>query len=69
MSIKPVYVDIEIGTHFSLASRPPLGVCRAEGMVKNFNTLEEFKKADKNKMLHNAAKAVGLTVVSLDQLS
>lgn len=27
-------------------------------MIKNFNTIEEFKKADKNKMLHNAAKAV-----------
>ncbi len=30
-------------------------------MIKNFNTIEEFKKADKNKMLHNAAKAVRRT--------
>jgi ubiquitin-like modifier-activating enzyme ATG7 len=28
-------------------------------MIKNFNTVEEFKKADRNKMLHNAANAVG----------
>lgn len=35
-----------------------MGVCRAEGKIKNYNTIEEFKKADKNKMLHNAAKAV-----------
>lgn len=42
----------------TILNSPPLGVCRAEGMVKNFNTVEEFKKADKNKMLQNAAKAV-----------
>jgi hypothetical protein len=27
-------------------------------MIKNFNTIEEFKKADKNAMLKNAAKSV-----------
>jgi ubiquitin-like modifier-activating enzyme ATG7 len=33
-------------------------LCRAEGMIKNFNTIEEFKKAEKTKMMDNAAKAV-----------
>lgn len=27
-------------------------------MIKNFNTIEEFKKADKSAMLHQAAKSV-----------
>jgi hypothetical protein len=34
------------------------GQCRAEGMIKNFNTVEEFKKADKTAMLHQAARSV-----------
>lgn len=34
------------------------GQCRAEGMIKNFNTIEEFKKADKSAMLHQAAKSI-----------
>jgi len=33
--------------------------CRAEGMIKNFNTIEDFKKADRSGMLRRAATTVG----------
>ncbi|KAI5858455.1 hypothetical protein BZA05DRAFT_381270 [Tricharina praecox] len=33
----------------------PTGMCRAEGMIKNFNTIEEFKKADRPAMLKKSA--------------
>jgi len=36
----------------------PMGVCRAEGMIKNFNTIEEFKKADRPAMLKKSATMV-----------
>ncbi|KAF8541015.1 hypothetical protein BDD12DRAFT_916812 [Trichophaea hybrida] len=32
--------------------------CRAEGMIKNFNTLEEFKKADRSGMLKRTATTI-----------
>lgn len=31
---------------------------RAEGIIKNFNTIEDFKQADKAAMLHTAARQV-----------
>lgn len=36
----------------------PTGMCRAEGMIKNFNTIEEFKKADRPAMLKKSATTV-----------
>ncbi|KAB5554704.1 hypothetical protein GE09DRAFT_1203766 [Coniochaeta sp. 2T2.1] len=59
-----VGVDPEASTRMQVrgnaltTSSIPLGVARAEGMIKNFNTIEEFKKSDKNQMLKNAAKAI-----------
>ncbi|TGZ81353.1 E1-like protein-activating [Ascodesmis nigricans] len=32
--------------------------CRAEGMIKNFNTIEDFKRADRPAMLQRAAKTI-----------
>lgn len=32
--------------------------CRAEGMIKNFNTIEEFKKASKPEILQKTARTV-----------
>ena len=32
---------------------------RAEGIIKNFNTIEDFKQADKAAILHTAARQVG----------
>lgn len=32
--------------------------CRGEGMIKNFNTIEDFKRADRPTMLKRAAKTV-----------
>jgi ubiquitin-like modifier-activating enzyme ATG7 len=38
----------------------PAGHIRAEGSIKNVNTIEDFKNADKAQLLQRAAKTVGL---------
>ena len=38
--------------------RVPWGLCRAEGMIKNVNTIEDFKNTDKSAMLKNTASQV-----------
>jgi hypothetical protein len=40
-------------------SSVPTNNIRAEGKIKNVNTIEEFKKMDKTAMLETAAKQVG----------
>jgi hypothetical protein len=40
----------------------PAGHIRAEGSIKNVNTIEDFKNADKAQLLHRAAKTVGLQI-------
>ena len=37
----------------------PLGLTRAEGWIKNFNTIDDFKSADKSTVIKNAGKQVG----------
>ena len=37
---------------------PPNGYYRAEGMIKNVNTLEDYRNLDKMAMLHNAARTI-----------
>lgn len=39
------------------SSGPP-GSIRAEGTIKNFNTIKEFKSADFTAILHHAGKQV-----------
>lgn len=39
-------------------SSVPSGFYRAEGIIKNFNTIEEYRNADKAAMLHQSAKTV-----------
>ncbi|OAA68507.1 autophagy ubiquitin-activating enzyme [Niveomyces insectorum RCEF 264] len=36
----------------------PIGMTRAEGIIRNFNTIEDFKQADKAAMLHTAARQI-----------
>lgn len=36
----------------------PLGMTRAEGYIKNVNTIEEFKNTDKNAMIKKAGEQV-----------
>ena len=36
----------------------PAGAYRAEGMIKNFNTIEEYRSCDKNAMLQKAARTI-----------
>lgn len=36
----------------------PLNVVRAEGIIRNMNTLDAFKNVDKTEMIHNAARQV-----------
>lgn len=35
-----------------------MGTCRAEGMIKNFNTIEDFRKADRSAMIKKSAQTV-----------
>ena len=35
-----------------------MGMIRAEGIIKNFNTIEDFKQADKAAMMHTAARQI-----------
>lgn len=41
-------------------SRVPAGYYRAEGISKNFNTIEEYQTADKALILQQAGRKVGL---------
>ncbi|KAI9782667.1 MAG: Autophagy protein 7 [Peltula sp. TS41687] len=36
----------------------PKGHCRAEGMIKNVNTIEEYRNLDKNAILHRAGSII-----------
>lgn len=35
-----------------------MGMCRAEGIIKNVNTIEEFKNADRTGMVNRCAQTV-----------
>lgn len=39
-------------------SRVPAGYYRAEGMIKNVNTIEEYRSADRGSMLQQAGRTV-----------
>ena len=43
--------------------RVPAGYYRAEGMIKNVNTIEEYKDIDKIRLLQQAGKTVGCQCV------
>jgi ubiquitin-like modifier-activating enzyme ATG7 len=47
-------------------NRVPAGHYRAEGWVKNYNTFEEYKNADRTKVLDLAARNVGFLLESPD---
>lgn len=36
----------------------PLNAVRAEGIIRNTNTLDAFKQVDKTEMIHQAARQV-----------
>lgn len=36
----------------------PKAHCRAEGIIKNVNTIEEYRNLDKNAVLHRAGSIV-----------
>ncbi|KAL1902849.1 Autophagy protein 7 [Sporothrix stenoceras] len=40
------------------SNQAPSGMIRAEGIIKNFNTIEDFKQADKAAMMHTAARQI-----------
>ncbi|CAK7567150.1 MAG: Autophagy protein 7 [Sporothrix epigloea] len=40
------------------SNQAPAGMIRAEGIIKNFNTIEDFKQADKAAMMHTAARQI-----------
>lgn len=41
-----------------MAPSVPAGYCRAEGMIKNVNTIEEYRSLDKGAVLSKAARTV-----------
>ncbi|EER28207.1 Autophagy protein 7 [Coccidioides posadasii str. Silveira] len=41
-----------------VADKVPFGAFRAEGVIKNFNTAEEYRIVDKSAMLHDAGKRI-----------
>ncbi|KAI9808735.1 MAG: Autophagy protein 7 [Sarcosagium campestre] len=41
----------------------PVGCCRAEGIIKNVNTIEDFRKTDKPAMLHRSAQTIWESIV------
>jgi ubiquitin-like modifier-activating enzyme ATG7 len=43
----------------------PAGYYRAEGTIKNVNTIEEYTKTDKMSMLQQAGKTVSLATIAL----
>lgn len=46
----------------------PLGSALAKGFVKNYNTIEDFKAADKSKLFNEAADKVFLIHFTLSDL-
>lgn len=52
---------------FSLSSVPP-GYYRGEGTIKNFNTVEEYKNADKMQILQQAGRTVRVPLNGQDSL-
>lgn len=46
-----------------LVTRTPAGFYRAEGLIKNVNTLEEYSNIDKAHILQQSAKTVGHTLM------
>lgn len=48
------------------APSPPLGTMRAEGIIRNVNTLEDFKNTDKPAMLKTAGRQVFMSPPRLE---
>ncbi|KAI9762554.1 MAG: Autophagy protein 7 [Chaenotheca gracillima] len=46
-----------LGNALTSDEAPP-GYCRAEGIIKNFNTIEEYKSVDKTAMLQRAGRTI-----------
>ncbi|KAL7267373.1 Autophagy protein 7 [Rhizina undulata] len=49
---------LQIGGHSLSVDEVGKDACRAEGMIKNFNTIEDFRKADRGAMLKRAAQTI-----------
>ena len=50
--------EIQSSTEANRDDRAPAGLYRAEGMIKNFNTIEEYRNADKAQLLTQSGKTV-----------
>lgn len=51
-----------IGFDTHTVDSPPVGYYRAEGMIKNVNTIEEYRNMDKSQMILQAGKTVRSTL-------
>ncbi|GAM85842.1 hypothetical protein ANO11243_038500 [Dothideomycetidae sp. 11243] len=48
--------SMQIHTNALTSDEVPSGVCRAEGMIRNFNTIEEFKEYDRTAHMERAGR-------------
>lgn len=52
----------------ALVYRIGMNASRAEGIIRNMNTMDAFKNADRAEMLQNAAKQVGSSLFLLPRI-
>ena len=52
-----------IGFDAHAVDSPPVGYYRAEGMIKNVNTIEEYRNMDKSQMIVQAGRTVRQTLL------
>ena len=57
---------LELTDYLFYMIRVPVGYYRAEGMIKNVNTMEEYQDMDKPGMLMQAGKTVSIHYVVFD---
>jgi len=50
-------------------NRAPAGYYRAEGMIKNVNTIEEYRNTDKSQMIIQSGRTVGIILFGETDMS
>jgi ubiquitin-like modifier-activating enzyme ATG7 len=56
---------VEIHPNALTSDDTPPNYCRAEGIIKNCNTIEDYKNLDRSAILDTCAQTVGTTVLAI----